>query len=233
MLKVSSAQAGYGTAQIIRDITINVSKGEIVALLGRNGVGKTTLMKYIMGLTPHKSGHVELDGCDLSRSPTPKRAGAGLGYVPQGRLIFSRLTVLENIRIGTIATGRYQSDLLEEIMRRFPILAERPNMLAGNLSGGQQQILAIARALATEVKVLLLDEASEGIQPSIVDEIHDFLFNLNKTFGTSMLIAEQNFDFAVSLASRVYVMDKGTIVQDLSSEDLISNKEMLHDLLGV
>lgn len=192
MLSVSSAQAGYGSAVIIRDVSLRVGDGEIVGLLGRNEVGKTTLMKYIMGLVPNRSGVVELDGRQLP-PPPPRRAQAGLGYVPQGREVFPRLSVAENIKAAMLACGRKDATTLEQLFEMFPVLAARPNIMAGSLSGGQQQILAIARALATGAKVLLLDEPTEGIQPSIIDQIEDILADLNRRSGLAMLLAEQNW----------------------------------------
>ena len=232
MLKVINAEGGYRTAQIIRGASLEVDDGEMVALLGRNGVGKSTLMKYIMGLVVTTRGKVELDGNLLPNSPA-RRAKAGLGYVPQGRHVFPRLTVAENIGVAAAACGKNRAVTVRDTLNKFPILAARPNILAGSLSGGQQQILAIARALATDSKMLLLDEPTEGVQPSLVDEIGEILQSLNIHNGISMLIAEQNLEFATSITSRVYIMDKGTIVHRTSRENLLQDEQLLHDLLGV
>jgi urea transport system ATP-binding protein len=232
VLKVFNAKGGYRSAQIIRDVTLEVGDSEMVALLGRNGVGKSTLMKYIMGLVRATGGKVQLGDSVLPKSPA-RRARAGLGYVPQGRHVFPRLTVAENIGVAAAACGNDRVVVVREILAKFPILAARPNLLAGSLSGGQQQILSIARALATNAKVLLLDEPTEGVQPSIVDEIEGILKALNREHGISMLIAEQNLDFAASVASRAYVMDKGTIVHSTSRDELLQDKQLLHELLGV
>jgi urea ABC transporter ATP-binding protein UrtE len=232
VLRISEATAGYGKTLIIRDVELEVGDGEMVALLGRNGVGKTTLMKYVMGLLAGARGTVELAGASLPPAPA-RRARAGHGYVPQGRREFPRLTVAENITAAAVACGRPAAAMLAEVLGEFPILAERAGQLAGSLSGGQQQILAIGRALATAPKVLLLDEPTEGVQPSIIDDIGQILERLHRERGLSVLLAEQNLDFAMSLTSRCYVMDKGTIARRASREELLRDKALLHELLGV
>jgi urea ABC transporter ATP-binding protein UrtE len=232
VLRISEATAGYGKTLIIRDVELSVGEGEMVALLGRNGVGKTTLMKYVMGLLPTARGTVEFKGRRLPAAPA-RRAKMGLGYVPQGRRLFPRLTVAENIVAAAVACGRKAREALDEVLEEFPILAERTSQLAGSLSGGQQQILAIGRALATGPALLLLDEPTEGVQPSIIDDIGRILQRLHRERGLAVLLAEQNLDFAMSLTSRCYVMDKGTIVRELAREDLLRDKALLHELLGV
>ena len=232
MLRVSDASGGYAGTVILRNVSLEVADGEMVALLGRNGTGKTTLMKYIMGLISPQSGNVEIDGRKLTVSPA-KRARSGLGYVPQGRQVFPRLTVRENIIAAATACNRDHRQAVERIFAMFPMLAARPNLLAGSLSGGQQQILAIGRALATGPRLLLLDEPTEGVQPSIVDEIEQVLLKLNREQGIAMLLAEQNLDFAASVTRRAYVMDKGRIVLNTSRAELLADTKMLHELLGV
>jgi urea ABC transporter ATP-binding protein UrtE len=232
VLKVSDASGGYAATIIIREIDLEIADGEMVALLGRNGTGKTTLMKYIMGLIVRRSGSVSLNGQKLPDSAS-RRARAGLGYVPQGRHVFPRLTVRENVVAAAVACGREANKAVAEVFEMFPVLARRPSILAGSLSGGQQQILAIARALATGPKVLLLDEPTEGIQPSIIDEIEQILVHLNRERGLAILLAEQNLDFAASVTSRAYIMDKGRIAQITGREELLADKQMLHQLLGV
>ena len=232
MLKISDASGGYAGTVIIRDVSLEVAAGEMVALLGRNGTGKTTLMKYIMGLVVAQSGSVEMNGRRLP-DPPARRARAGLGYVPQGRQVFPRLTVRENIIAAAAACRRDRDRAAQQVFDMFPMLAARPNMLAGSLSGGQQQILTIGRALATGPKLLLLDEPTEGVQPSIVDEIEQILRRLNREQGIAVLLAEQNLDFAASVTSRAYIMDKGRIAQSTSRDELVADKRTLHELLGV
>jgi urea ABC transporter ATP-binding protein UrtE len=232
VLRVSDASGGYAGTVIIRAIDLEIADKEMVALLGRNGTGKTTLMKYIMGLIAARSGSVTLDGRELPASAAG-RARTGLGYVPQGRHVFPRLTVRENIIAAAAACGREQEHAVTDVFEMFPLLAGRPNILAGSLSGGQQQILALGRALATGPKVLLLDEPTEGIQPSIIDDIEQILSRLNRERGMAVLLAEQNLDFAVSVTSRAYVMEKGRIAHAAARNELLADKQILHQLLGV
>jgi len=232
MFEISDAMGGYKKTVIIRGASLFVGDKEIVALLGRNGAGKTTLMKYAMGMIRSFGGEVYMDGSELPASPA-RRAKAGMGYVPQGKFLFPRLTVTENIVAAAVACGHNKSKTIDRIFSDFPILAERPNQLAESLSGGQQQILAIGRALATKPRVLLLDEPTEGVQPSIVDEISDILIRLNNQQGLAIFVAEQNLDFCFSIADRAYVMDQGTIKHTTSKEELLNNKELLNELLGV
>ena len=232
MFEISNATGGYGKTVIVDGASITVGKGEIVALLGRNGVGKTTLLKYAMGLIDVFGGSVSLDGSELPQS-TAKRARAGLGYVPQGRYVFPRLTVIENIAAAAIGCGHDSRAAVAKALADFPILREKAETLAGSLSGGQQQILSIARALATEPKVLILDEPTEGVQPSIVDEIAGMLLRMNTQRTLSIFVAEQNLDFCLSFAERSYILDKGTIVREATREQLLGDKVLLHELLGV
>lgn len=234
MLNVSVKEASYGTGgRILGSCKIEVKQGEAVSLLGRNGVGKTTLMKYIIGLLPRSSGEIWIGEKEIHKLSPPLRSKLGIGYVPQGREIFPRLTVLENIRVAAVATGNDNQAAVSEIMDRFPILKQRPNILGGSLSGGQQQILALARALATKPKILLLDEPTEGVQPSIIDEIAEMLIDLNKNSQISMLVAEQNLDFAAAVTQRSYIMDKGTVVRSIQARELLDDQSMLNNLLGV
>jgi len=209
-----------------------LSRREIVALLGRNGVGKTTLMRYAMGLCRQVSGTIYLDGALLSQS-TSRRARLGLGYVPQGRHVFPRLTVSENIAAAAIACGHKANDSIANVFREFPMLQPKANALAATLSGGQQQVLAIGRSLAMRPKMLLLDEPTEGIQPSIVDEIAGSLRRLNRETGLALFIAEQNVDFCLSLAERAYLMGGGTIANTVTTAHLRTDKALLHEMLSV
>lgn len=232
MFEIRDAAAGYKQTVIVRHASLQVEAGEIVALLGRNGVGKTTLMRYATGLCRSIAGTVHLDGITLPQS-TSRRARLGVGYVPQGRHVFPRLTVSENIAAAAIACGHKPRDSIENVFREFPMLRPKADALAVTLSGGQQQVLAIGRSLAMSPKVLLLDEPTEGIQPSIVDEIAGSLLNLNRKTGLALLIAEQNLDFCLSLAQRAYLMSGGTIVRSVTTEQLRTDKALLHEMLSV
>ena len=232
MFSINNASGGYGKVEIIHDINISVGTNEAVALLGRNGVGKTTLLKYIMGIVTSFSGDLILAGNKMPASTT-KRARCGLGYVPQGRFVFPRLSVAENIIAAAAGCGHDKDEAIDSMFEKFPVLAERPNHLAGNLSGGQQQILVIARALATKPKLLLLDEPTEGIQPSIVDDIAEMLLKLNKEEGLSILVAEQNLDFSLTFCQRALIMEKGTIIQKVLKQQLLEDKALVSELLGV
>lgn len=232
MFEIVNATCGYRKTIIVRDASMRADSGEIVALLGRNGVGKTTLLKYAMGLVNVFGGSLSLDGRVLP-DDTANRARNGLGYVPQGRFVFPRLTVAENIAVPAIACGKDHKKAIERALSDFPILAEKANALAGGLSGGQQQILAIARALAIDPKVLLLDEPTEGVQPSIVDDIADTLRTLLRQHNLTIIVAEQNLDFCLSLAQRVYIMDQGMIARETTKDLLLNDTDLIHELLAV
>lgn len=232
MFRVVDATGGYGKTAIIRDVSVTVGKGEIVALLGRNGVGKTTLMRFATALIPAAAGQVELDGRRLPEMPA-KRAQAGIGYVPQGRFVFPRMTVAENIAVAAEANGHSGRKAIEAALSEFPMLRPKAEDLAGGLSGGQQQVLALARALATEPKILLLDEPTEGVQPSIIDEMAGILKRINRERGLAILVAEQDLDFCLSIASRAYVMEKGRVRLETDRESLRTNTELQRELLGV
>jgi urea ABC transporter ATP-binding protein UrtE len=232
MFKIDAATGGYGKTVIIRDVSLHVNKGEIVALLGRNGVGKSTLMRYATGLIPAMNGSVSLNGKVAPPSPA-KRAKLGLGYVPQGRFVFPRMTVMENIAVAAESNGHSGKKAVEESLEDFPILKPKINDLAGGLSGGQQQVLALARALAIMPSLLLLDEPTEGVQPSIIDEMSGILKRINKERGIAILVAEQDLDFCLSIANRAYVMEKGSIRLETDRESLLADKELQQELLGV
>lgn len=232
MFKVSNATGGYGKTTIIRDVSIEVKEGEIVALLGRNGVGKSTLMRYATNLIPAMSGSVEINGKEAPNSPA-KRARMGLGYVPQGRFVFPRMTVTENIAVAAASNGHDAKKAVAEALEDFPLLQPKAGDLAGGLSGGQQQVLALARALAIVPKILLLDEPTEGVQPSIIDEMAGILKRINKDKGIAILVAEQNLDFCLSISQRAYVMEKGAIRMETDRDSLLADKELQQELLGV
>lgn len=216
MLEVLGLQGGYGGTQVLWDVDLLVGKGEAVALLGRNGVGKTTLLRTLVGLGRAWAGRIRYFGRDVLHLPAHHRARLGLGYVPQGRGILPFLTVEENLRLALAAlAGRVHPKAQEVpsyIYDLFPALRELRDRKGGSLSGGQQQQLAIARALVTKPEILLLDEPTEGIQPSIVEKIQDSLVWIRRELGIGLLVVEQNLDFVWGFAQRFYVMDRGRIV---------------------
>jgi len=232
MFKISNATGGYGKTVIIRDVSLQVGESEIVALLGRNGVGKSTLMRYATGLIPAMQGETEIDGRKAPAS-TAKRVKLGLGYVPQGRFVFPRMTVLENIAVAAESNGHNGKTSVAAALEDFPMLKPKLHDLAGGLSGGQQQILALARALAVRPRILLLDEPTEGVQPSIIDEMAGVLKRLNRDRGISILVAEQDLDFCLSIAGRAYVMEKGSVRLEIGRDALKSDTALQHELLGV
>lgn len=215
--------AGYGQGTVIEGVTFDVPRGEVTCLLGRNGVGKSTLLRTAMGLLEVTRGRIFLGGADLTTQPTYRRARAGLGYVPQGRGVFPRLTVRENLLMGLEAdpAGPIGGDArLEPIYMRFPVLATMANRMAGALSGGQQQQLAIGRALVRNPSVLILDEPTEGIQPNIIDEIEETIRELRDTGTLAILLVEQFLDFAVAVANRCVVMEKGRVIAQGTPEEI-------------
>ena len=212
MLNVSDLHVSYGQSEALHGINLNVGAAEIVAILGRNGMGKTTLMKSLMGVIPTRAGAVSVDGHEVTKLKSYQRVKSGLAYVPQGRMIFSTMTVQENIETGLTSTN--QSEVPGEIYELFPVLLEMRKRRGGNLSGGQQQQLAIARALASGPKVLLLDEPTEGIQPSIIREMGRTLRAIRDRKGLSILVSEQVLSFALDIADRVLVIENGEIVHE-------------------
>jgi urea ABC transporter ATP-binding protein UrtE len=234
MLQLRNVSAGYGRTPVLHDITADVAEGELVALLGRNGVGKTTLLRTITGEIAATGGEIHISGRPVTRLKAHQRARAGVAYVPQGRQIFSDLTVLETLQVAGYAARKpgWQA-IVDELLEDFPILKEKRDQNGGSLSGGQQQILALGRALVTKPDLLLLDEPSEGIQPSIVQQIAREIKDINARRGITVIIVEQNLEFAASVADVAYVMDKGEIVQKLPTDHLISDIGLQHDLLGV
>jgi urea transport system ATP-binding protein len=230
MLRIEKLSASYGESQILRDVDLEVAPGEVVCLMGRNGVGKTTLLKSLMGLLPPRSGRVLLDDQDVTRASPDVRARRGVGYVPQGREIFPRLTVLENLQVSLLAAPGRPRAVPEEVYEYFPALRGMLNRRGGVLSGGQQQQLAIARALVASPRLLVLDEPTEGIQPSIISLIGRVLETLKRTGRVAVLLVEQYFEFALKLADRCYVMEKGAIVLHRRAADL--DKEAIKPYLA-
>jgi urea transport system ATP-binding protein len=212
MLEIADYHVAYGQSEVLHGLNVNVAPNEIVAIMGRNGMGKTTLMKALMGIIPAKTGSVRMNGAELGAMKSYERVAKGLAYVPQGRMIFSTMTVQENIETGLVASG--ESKVPGDIYELFPVLLEMKGRRGGNLSGGQQQQLAIARALATKPKVLLLDEPTEGIQPSIIQEMARTLKRIRDERGLSIVVSEQVLSFALDIADRVLVIENGEIVSD-------------------
>jgi urea transport system ATP-binding protein len=212
MLKVDNLNQYYGGSHILRDVSFEAPIGKVTTVLGRNGVGKTTLLKCLTGLVPAKTGSVSFDGKDLTRAPSHQRVRAGIGYVPQGREIFPRLTVLENLQMG-LATKPGGTPIPERIFEMFPVLKQMLKRRGGDLSGGQQQQLAIGRALAFGPRLLILDEPTEGIQPSIIKDIERAIRTLAAEGNMAILLVEQYYDFAESLADQYLVMERGEIIK--------------------
>ena len=216
MLEVKNLHAYYGESRVISDVSISVAAGQVVCLMGRNGVGKTTLLKSIMGVLKPGSGSIAFDGRDMTRMPIHQRARSGIGYVPQGRGIFPYLTVYENLCMGfeSAADAVVDVEQIEKMYATFPVLRQMNRRVAGTLSGGQQQQLAIARALVRRPRLLLLDEPTEGIQPSIMHEIEDVIVGLQQQGDMAILLVEQFVDFALGVAEYYYVMQTGRIVSE-------------------
>ena len=226
LLKVDRVRSGYGSVVICNGIDLEVGPGEVVAVLGRNGVGKSTLLKTILGLVPSTSGSVTFDGQDVSGWRPDRIARAGVGYVPQGRQLFGNLSVRDNLRVGSVArTGRMEEPS-EDILDYFPVLRDRMGQSADTLSGGEQQMLAVARVLQARPKLLLCDEPSEGIQPSIIEELGRVLRAATEDLGTAILLVEQNIRLAGSLATRGYVIEGGTVVHEGLIDEITSDDSL-------
>jgi len=210
MLDIRNLHVAYGQSEVLHGIDLSVPRGEIVAVVGRNGMGKTTLMKSLIGLLPAKSGEVLVDNAPITALPSFARVAQGVAYVPQGRQIFGAMTVKENIETGLIV--RHRRDVPEEIYGLFPVLEQFADRRAGNLSGGQQQQLAIARALVTDPKVLLLDEPTEGIQPSIIKDIARSLRKIRDMRNLCVVVCEQVLSFVLDVADRILVIENGRVV---------------------
>ena len=230
MLAVANLNQYYGGSHILRDLSFDIPDGKVTCLLGRNGVGKTTLLKTLMGVIPAKTGSVKFGDKDLTRAKSDERARAGIGFVPQGREIFGRLTVEENLAMG-LATKDGKAKVLEHIFDMFPVLRQMMRRRGGDLSGGQQQQLAIGRALAMDPKLLILDEPTEGIQPSIIKDIERVIRSLAATGEMAILLCEQYYDFAQSLADQYLVMERGEIIARGAGKDM--EKDGVRGLLAV
>ncbi|MBX2881373.1 MAG: urea ABC transporter ATP-binding subunit UrtE [Granulosicoccus sp.] len=222
MITFKDYRAGYGQSEVLHGLDLQLGQGEIVAIMGRNGMGKTTLMKSLMGIVPSSGGHLSVDNIDVDGMKSFDRVQNGLGYVPQGRMIFPTMSVRENIETGLTSTR--DTEIPADLYELFPVLKEMNNRRGGNLSGGQQQQLAIARALATQPKVLLLDEPTEGIQPSIIREMARVLKRIRDTRKLSILVSEQVLSFAMEIADRVLVLENGHFVHESYRKEIDEEK---------
>ncbi|MDB5962448.1 MAG: transporter ATP-binding protein [Massilia sp.] len=231
-LEISNLQAWYGESHILHNVNLSVSQGEVVTLLGRNGAGRTTTMRAIMGLTGKRSGSIKINGTESIAMATHKIAHLGVGYCPEERGIFSSLSTEENLMLPPALAGSAKGMSVQEIYQMFPNLYERRNSQGTRLSGGEQQMLAVARILRTGARLLLLDEISEGLAPVIVQGLARMILTL-KSKGYTIVMVEQNFRFAAPLADRFYVMEHGQIVETFASSELNAKMPVLTELLGV
>ncbi len=231
MLELDSVDAYYGNSRALDNVSLTVGDGEFVAVLGRNGVGKTTLMRTILGLMDRTTGSIRFDGTEIGRWRTDQRARAGIAYVPQGRGILPRFSVLDNLRFGLFANTKGRREIDESVFDLLPDLRPHLSRLGGNLSGGQQQQLAIARALMVEPKLMLLDEPTEGIQPNIVEEIERIITRINRERGITVILVEQSVAFARRAAQRFVIMNKGSIVAAGATAEL--DDALVHRYMAV
>ena len=234
LLKVSNINVGYGQIDVLRDVSISLAKDERVAIIGPNAAGKTTTFKAIMGMLKPKSGTIELEGKRIDGVATNKILEMGLAMVPEGRMIFPDMNVLDNIELGAYIHGgaKNTEDTLEWVYQLFPILKDRKDQMGGSLSGGEQQMLAIGRALMSKPRVLLLDEPSQGLAPIIVKTVFEAMAEIRKS-GTSILISEQNVRLALDFCDRGYILENGKIVMEDQACDLITNKHVKEAYLGI
>ena len=234
LLEVKDLEVSYGVIKALKGISFEVNEGEIVTLIGANGAGKTTTMQSVIGLIPKKGGTVIYDGEDITKTPCHKIVHLGMSQVPEGRRIFQELTVYENLLMGAYSKKKdehFEEDL-EKVYKRFPRLAERKNQIAGTLSGGEQQMLAMGRALMSRPKLLMLDEPSMGLSPLLVDEVFDIIKDINKD-GTTILLVEQNAGKSLAISDRAYVLETGSMVLSGTGEELAASEEVKKAYLGV
>ncbi len=235
MLTLSDVHAHYGKSHVLHGVSLRVAPGEVVGLLGRNGVGKSTTLKTILGLVRPSAGRVVFEGRELTGAPPHRVAREGIGWVPEDRRIFRLLSVQENLRTGLDRPGMTparRAALLEKVYRHFPVLRERRTQTGGTLSGGEQQMLAIARAMMLEPKIILLDEPTEGLMPRMVAQIREIV-ELLRAEGVAILLVEQNVPLTLAVSERVYVMEKGTVRHEAPAEALRHDASVLHQYLGV
>ena len=232
MLDVQGLKTAYGRIPILHGVSFAVKEGEFVGILGHNGMGKTTLLKALMGFLPATGGHVQFTGSDITAAEPYQRARLGLGYVPQGREIFPALTVLDNLRMGCSKQAGGEQETIDGVLEEFPRLKRLLDRAGGALSGGEQQLLAIARCLCGKPRLVLLDEPTEGIQPSIIDEIVETLQRLRAKRGLTIILVEQNLDFIAALSQRILIIQKGTITRGVEPGDL-HNASLVGEFIGI
>ncbi len=232
LFEVSHLCSGYGRIPILNQVSFSVQAGERVGILGHNGMGKTTLLRTLTGHLPATSGHVRLDGQDITGFSPTARAKAGIGYVPQGREIFPALSVMENLRVGCLLSIRSEAETIAEILDLFPRLKAYLDRPGGALSGGEQQLLALARCLCGGPRIVLLDEPTEGIQPSIIDEIADTLKGVAHKRSLTVLLVEQNLNFIASLSDRILILQKGAVTREIPPE-VVRDPAMLDEFEGI
>ena len=233
MLEVKDLEVYYGVIQAIKGVSFEVNEGEIIALIGANGAGKTTILEAITGLVKPNKGSINLEGKELLKVPTHDIVSLGMAHIPEGRRIFAKQTVFENLRLGAYASNNKEEteELLEKVCRSFPRLKERSKQIAGTLSGGEQQMLATGRALMSKPRIVLMDEPSMGLSPIFVNEIFDIIEEINGT-GTTVFLVEQNAKKALSIADRAYVLETGKIVTEGSSKELMDDDSVRKAYLG-
>ena len=233
MLEVKDLQVYYGVIQALKGISFHVNQGEVIALIGANGAGKTTTLQTLTGILSPKSGSIVFEGKDLTRTPAHKIVSMGMAHVPEGRRVFAQLSVLQNLMMGAYTRKDKEeiAQTLETVFDRFPRLKERQNQTAGTLSGGEQQMLAMGRALMSQPKIILMDEPSMGLSPIFVNEIFDIIREVSES-GTTVLLVEQNAKKALSIADRAYVLETGSITMDGKAEDLLNDEAVQKAYLG-
>jgi branched-chain amino acid transport system ATP-binding protein len=232
MLNVQGLRTGYGRIPILNGVSFAVNQGEFIGILGHNGMGKTTLLRALMGFLPVTGGTIRFDGEDVTVAEPYRRARLGLGYVPQGREIFPGLTVYDNLRMGCTKQAGSEQDTIAEVLEEFPRLKPLLERSGGALSGGEQQLLAIARCLCGKPRLILLDEPTEGIQPSIIEEIVEILQRLRDNIGLTMILVEQNLDFIAALSKRILIIQKGTITREVKPDDL-GDASLVGEFIGI
>lgn len=233
MLEINNLEVNYGMIRAIKGVSFNVNEGEVIALIGANGAGKTTILHTITGLLDAKAGNVIFNGTDITKVPAHKIVSMGMAHVPEGRRVFANLTVMQNLKMGAYTRSDKEeiANNLEMVFTRFPRLKERQNQMSGTLSGGEQQMLAMGRALMSNPKIILMDEPSMGLSPIFVNEIFDIIKKV-KSDGTTVLLVEQNAKKALSIADRAYVLETGNIVMSGKASDLLNNDDIKKAYLG-